>query len=205
VRRDGHGRHFNKTARAISGWYRGGMQTGVVVAVSRDGMHAFSKPQLPSITLVEGLGVEGDAHFGATVQHQSRVARDPTQLNLRQVHLIHAELHDQLREMGFDVSAGQLGENITTRGVDLLGLPTRTRLGVGESVVIEITGLRNPCLQIDNFQQGLLKHMVDRDAAGTVVRKAGIMGVVVVGGAVRPGDTIETRLPERPWLALECV
>jgi MOSC domain-containing protein YiiM len=181
------------------------MQTGVVVAVSRDAVHAFSKPQLPSITLVEGLGVEGDAHFGATVQHRSRVARDPAQPNLRQVHLIHAELHDELRDMGFDVSAGQLGENITTRGVDLLALPTRTRLRVGDSVVIEITGLRNPCLQIDNFQQGLLKHMVDRDPAGNVVRKAGVMGVVLAGGDVRPGDTIGTRLPERPWTTLECV
>lgn len=181
------------------------MQTGVVVAVSRDGSHAFGKPQMPSITLVEGLGVEGDAHFGATVQHRSRVARDPTQPNLRQVHLIHAELHDELRAMGFGVSAGQLGENITTRGLDLLGLPTRTRLHVGDTAVIEITGLRNPCLQIDDFQQGLLKHMVDRDAAGNVVRKAGIMGVVVTGGAVRPGDPIDLRLPALPWSALECV
>lgn len=181
------------------------MSDGVVVAVSADAQHRFSKPRQSSIRLLAGLGVEGDAHCGVTVQHRSRVARDPSQPNLRQVHLIHVELLDEMQAVGHAVEAGELGENITTRGVDLLSLPTGTTLRVGGDAVIEITGLRNPCAQIDGFQPGLLRHVLDRDTAGNVVRKAGVMGVVVSGGQVRPGDRIDVTLPAPPHAALERV
>jgi MOSC domain-containing protein YiiM len=155
--------------------------------------------------LVAGLGVEGDAHLGRTVQHRSRVARDPTQPNLRQVHLIHGELHDELRALGFEVGPGDLGENVTTRGVDLLGLPAGTRLRLGDEAVVEVTGLRNPCAQLDRFQDGLLAAVLDRDGDGELVRKAGVMGVVVTGGAVRPGDPIAVEVPPPPRAALRPV
>jgi MOSC domain-containing protein YiiM len=151
-----------------------------------------------AIRLLPGLGVEGDAHAGRTVQHRSRVARDPTQPNLRQVHLIHAELHEELRDAGFAVSAGEMGENVTTRGVDLLGLPTGTRLRLGEHAIVEVTGLRNPCAQLDTLQPGLMAAVLGRAAAGNLVRKAGVMAVVVAGGVVRPGDTVVIALPPPP-------
>ncbi len=177
----------------------------VVTAVSRSLMHSFSKSNQESIRLLTGLGVEGDAHLGAKVQHRSRVAKDPNQPNLRQVHLIHAELHDELRERGFDVFAGQMGENITTRGIDLLGLPTRARLHIGKTAVVEITGLRNPCYQLDDFQAGLMKAVLDKDEQGNLVRKAGVMGIVVADGEVGVNDTIRVELPPEPQEALKPV
>lgn len=180
-------------------------QSAAVIAVSRSATHTFSKPNHESITLVEGLGIEGDAHMGTTVKHRSRVAKDPTQPNLRQVHLIHAELHDELRRDGFAVEAGEMGENITTRGVDLLGLPTGTRLRFGAEAVVEITGLRNPCAQLDTLQPGLMARLVGRDQSGAIVRKAGVMGVVLAGGEVRPGDAINVELPPEPHRPLEKV
>ena len=177
----------------------------VVIAVARSATHSFSKTPQASIHLVAGLGVEEDAHQGSTVRHRSRVARDPTQPNLRQVHLIHAELHDELRSAGFTVGPGQLGENVTTRGVDLLGLPSGTRLRLGAQVVVEVTGLRNPCAQLNDFQAGLLAAVLDRDADGQLVRKAGIMGIVLVGGELRAGDAINVELPALPHRALEIV
>jgi MOSC domain-containing protein YiiM len=172
------------------------MSSPVVLAVSRDSEHRFSKVPAASINLIAGIGVEGDAHAGRTVQHRSRVAADPTQPNLRQVHLMHAELFDELREGGFDVQPGQLGENIITAGIDLLGLPRGTRLLLGAQAVIEVTGLRNPCVQIDAFRAGLLRAVVQRAADGTLVRKAGIMAVVVTGGPVSPGDPVAVVLPD---------
>ncbi|MEB8343810.1 MOSC domain-containing protein [Streptomyces endophyticus] len=179
--------------------------SGRVAAVSRNGEYSFTKPNQDSVRLLAGLGVEGDVHAGVTVKHRSRVAQDPTQPNLRQVHLIHEELFAEVAEEGFKVAPGQLGENITTRGIDLLGLPVGTLLRVGDAVVLEVTGLRNPCLQIDNFQDGLLKRVVGRDEAGNVVRKAGIMSIVREGGVVCPGDTIEAELPSGPHRRLERV
>jgi MOSC domain-containing protein YiiM len=179
--------------------------TGVIIAVSQSTDHIFSKPNQNRITLLTGLGVEGDTHMGEKVQHRSRVAKDPNQLNLRQVHLIHAELHDELRSAGFDVSAGQMGENITTRGIDLLGLPTGTRLHLGKEAVVEVTGLRNPCEQLDNFQDGLLKACIDRDGEGNVIRKAGVMSIILVGGEVFPGDSIGIEYPSKPYHPLEPV
>ncbi|WP_198035275.1 MOSC domain-containing protein [Streptacidiphilus rugosus] len=176
-----------------------------VTAVSRDATHNFSKPNVAGIRLLEGLGVDGDAHLGVTVQHLSRVAADPTQPNLRQVHLIHAELHDELREAGHEVIPGAMGENITTRGIDLLGLPRGARLRLGAEAEIEITGLRNPCPQIENFQRGLLKKVVGRNELGEIVRKAGIMAVVLASGEVRPGDAITVELPDGPHQPLERV
>lgn len=178
---------------------------GVVTAVSRSGAHTFVKPTELRIRLIEGIGVEGDAHAGTTVKHRSRVARDPSQPNLRQVHLIHAELHDALRAAGFAVDAGQMGENVTTRGIDLLTLPAGARLRLGESAVIEITGLRNPCKQLDGLQAGLMAATLDRDAAGAVIRKAGVMAVVRAGGEVAPGDPIRVALPPEPHRPLEPV
>lgn len=178
---------------------------GMVVAVSRSPRHSFSKPNEGSIRLLEGLGVEGDAHLGTTVKHRSRVAKDPTVPNLRQVHLIHAELIDELEAAGFRVFSGAMGENVTTRGVDLLGLPTGTRLRLGGEAVVEITGLRNPCRQLNDFQPGLMNATLDRDADGNLIRKAGIMGVVTTSGDVRPGDAIEVELPAGPRRNLEPV
>jgi len=171
---------------------------GIVTAVSRNPRHGFGKPTQDSIRLLAGLGVEGDAHMGETVKHRSRVRRDPTQPNLRQVHLIHAELLDELRETGFPIAAGDVGENVTTHGVDLLGLPTGTRLHLGETAVIELTGLRNPCVQLDRFQPGLMAAVLGRDAQGGLILKAGIMAVVLTGGEVRPGDPIRVALPPEP-------
>ena len=170
----------------------------VVTAVSRSAKHTLSKANEACILLLEGLGVEGDAHAGGMVKHRSRVARDPFQPNLRQVHLIHAELHDELELSGFAIAAGQMGENITTRGVDLLALPTGTRLHLGGAPVVEVTGLRNPCGQLNRIQDGLMAATLDRDQRGNLVRKAGIMGVVLVGGEVRPGDPIQVELPPEP-------
>lgn len=176
-----------------------------VLAVSSSPAHTFSKPNQGSIRLLAGLGVEGDAHLGETVKHRSRVARDPRQPNLRQVHLIHAELHDELQAAGFAVSAGQMGENITTRGVDLLRLPTGTRLRLGTTAVVEITGLRNPCTQLDDFQQGLMAAVLGRDEHGALIRKAGIMAIVLAGGEITPGDPIIVELPPEPHQTLEPV
>ncbi|MGC2810124.1 MAG: MOSC domain-containing protein [Bradyrhizobium sp.] len=178
---------------------------GLVVAVSLRAGHHFSKTPSLGIRLLTGLGVASDAHMGATVKHRSRVRKDPTQPNLRQVHLIHAELFDELRTKGFAVKPGELGENVTTSGIDLLALPAGTRLHLGESAVVEITGLRNPCVQIDQFQQGLMAATLDRDADGNLVRKAGIMSVVIRDGDVRPGDAIGVELPSAPHRRLQPV
>jgi hypothetical protein len=176
-----------------------------VVAVCRSAAHTFTKPRDEVITLVEGLGVAGDAHYGETVKHRSRVRVDPTQPNLRQVHLIHAELHEELVGKGFRVAPGVIGENITTRNIDLLGLPTRARLHIGPAAVVEITGLRNPCRQLNAYQDGLTQAVLDRDADGALVRKAGIMGIVLAGGDVRVGDAIAVELPAGPLMRLEAV
>ena len=178
---------------------------GIVTAVSRSATHTFCKEKQEAIRLVAGQGVEGDAHQGETVKHRSRVAQNPNQPNLRQVHLIHAELHEELQSRGFSVCAGDMGENITTSGVDLLRLPTGTRLHIGTSAVVEVTGLRNPCAQLDNFQAGLMNAVLDRDAEGNLIRKAGIMGIVLTRGDVRPGDSIRVELPPQPHLPLERV
>jgi MOSC domain-containing protein YiiM len=168
---------------------------GTVEAVHRSASHTLRKPGQLSIRLVAGLGVEGDAHMGATVKHRSRVKRDASQPNLRQVHLIHAELHDELRDRGFAVHPGEMGENVTTRGVDLLALPAGTRLHLGGAAVVELTGLRNPCAQLDRIQPGLMAAVLDRDAEGTLIRKAGVMGIVLSGGDVQAADPIRVELP----------
>ena len=179
--------------------------SGVVVAVSRSATHTFHKANQNSIRLLAGLGVEGDAHMGETVKHRSRVAVDPTQPNLRQVHLIHTELHDELGTAGFNVMTGQMGENITTRGIDLLGLPTGTRLHIGDTAVVEVTGLRNPCAQLDQFQSGLRAAVLGRDEQGNLIRKAGVMAIVLTSGEVKTGDLIGIELPQQPYRPLERV
>ena len=178
---------------------------GSVTAVSLDDKHAFSKNRKEAIRLLEGLGVEGDAHMGKTVQHRSRVRANPDQPNLRQVHLIHEELFAEVGEAGFTVRSGDLGENITTAGLDLLALPTGAVLRIGPEAEVELTGLRNPCAQIENWQPGLLKQVLGKDASGQLVRKAGVMGIVLKGGDVKPGDAISVTCPPQPWKPLERV
>ncbi|KIZ43307.1 MULTISPECIES: MOSC domain-containing protein [Rhodopseudomonas] len=173
-----------------------------VVAVSLRRGHHFSKIPSLSIRLLTGLGVAGDGHSGATVQHRSRVRRDPSAPNLRQVHLIHAELFDELHAKGFLVQPGELGENVTTVGLDLLALPTCTRLRLGDSALVELTGLRNPCIQIDRFQPGLMAATLDKDATGHLIRKAGVMAIVLADGDVRPGDPIAIERPAAPYRPL---
>ncbi|MFF4590141.1 MOSC domain-containing protein [Streptomyces sp. NPDC001388] len=179
--------------------------SGSVSAISSNGTYSFTKPNRDGITLVAGFGVEGDVHAGATVKHRFRMRKDPSQPNLRQVHLMHEELFEEVRAAGFEVGAGQLGENVTTRGLDLLGLPVGARLRLGAEAVVEVTGLRNPCAQIDAFQKGLLKQVAGRDAHGRPVFRAGIMSVVLSGGVVRPGDPITVELPDGPHRPLEIV
>ncbi|GAB3616384.1 MOSC domain-containing protein [Okibacterium endophyticum] len=178
---------------------------GRIVAVARDDAHGFAKPVAVEITLLEGIGVEGDAHAGRTVQHRSRVRRDPSEPNLRQVHLIHSELFDEVAEDGFEVAPGMLGENVTTRGIDLLALPEGTVLRLGQSAVVRVTGLRNPCAQIDGVGTGLMKRLSPRKPEGGIRRLAGVMSVVVAGGPVRAGDTITVELPVGEHRPLEPV
>jgi MOSC domain-containing protein YiiM len=178
---------------------------GRVVSVGAHSSHAFSKPLLEEIKLVAGLGVEGDAHMGATVKHRSRVRVDPTQPNLRQVHLVQSELFAELSGAGFQVRAGDLGENVATTGVDLLALPRGAMLRLGPEAIVQITGLRNPCKQINHFQDGLLQAVLERTDDGRVIRKAGVMGIVMAGGKIRPGDAIVVELPPEPRLPLEPV
>jgi MOSC domain-containing protein YiiM len=176
-----------------------------ILAVARSAVHGFSKAGCGGITLLAGLGVEGDAHAGETVKHRSRVRADPTQPNLRQVHLLHQEMLDELRGQGFDLQPGDIGENVTTNGLDLLALPEGTQLLLGDRAVVQVTGLRNPCKQLDAFHPGLMGALLGRDAAGQLVRKAGIMGIVLAGGAVRPGDALRAVLPPLPHRALQKV
>ena len=179
--------------------------SATVETVSLSATHSMSKQVAPCVRLLAGLGVEGDAHAGTTVQHRSRVAQDPAQPNLRQLHLIAGELLDELQARGFRVQAGSMGENLTTRGLDLLALPRGTQLHLGERAVAEITGLRNPCSQLDGLQQGLMAAVLGHDEHGELIRRAGVMAVIVVGGEVRPGDPVRAELPPPPHLKLERV
>jgi MOSC domain-containing protein YiiM len=178
---------------------------GRVVAVCAAKGHHFSKPPSLAIRLLKGLGVEGDAHIGEKVQHRSRARKNPDQPNLRQVHLMHSELFDELRAKGFDVGPGDLGENITTEGIDLLGLLAGSKLYLGDEAIIEVTGLRNPCYQIDTFRKGLLQATLDKTAEGKLVRKTGVMSIVLAGGDVRRGDTIRVEPPQAPHRPLQVV
>lgn len=178
---------------------------GVVIAVAASATHTMAKPLQNHIRLLAGLGVEGDAHMGVRVKHRSRVAVDPGAPNLRQVHLIHAELHDELAMAGFTLAPGQMGENITTRGIDLLALPAGTLLYLGGAAVVEITGLRNPCAQLNQIQAGLMAAVIERDAKGNLIRKAGVMGIVLANGYVRPGDPVRIAPPPLPHLPLDRV
>ncbi|MCC6925821.1 MOSC domain-containing protein [Novosphingobium sp.] len=163
----------------------------MIIGLACDGEHRFSKLPCDSIVLIAGRGVQGDAHAGQLVQHRSRVAKNPNAANLRQVHLIQAELFDELASKGFVVAPAQLGENVTTRGIDLLGLSCGTRLRLGADALIEITGLRNPCKQIDGLARGLMAATLDTASDGSLIRKAGVMAVVITGGEVQVGDAIE--------------
>ncbi|WP_293883840.1 MOSC domain-containing protein [Sphingomonas sp.] len=176
-----------------------------IIAVSRQQQHRVTKDVVASIQLVAGHGVEGDAHFGEKVKHGYAVKKDPTRPNLRQVHLMPAELFDELSEKGFRVTAGVMGENVTTSAIDLLALPTGTRLHLGDQAVVELTGLRDPCVLLDRLMPGLMKAVLTRDTEGRLVRKAGVMAIVIEGGEVRADDTITVALPAGPHVALEPV
>lgn len=173
-----------------------------IEAVSSSASHTFSKTNREVITLLAGRGVEGDAHCREKIRHRSRVRRDPEQPNLRQVHLVHAELFEELGAGGFTVRPGDIGENVTTRGLHLLGLSTGTELRLGEDAVVRATGLRNPCVQLDGFAPGLTRAVLDRDENGELIRKAGVMAIVLSGGEMRPGDPIEVRLTDGPHVPL---
>lgn len=179
--------------------------TAHVTAVARDVNHRFSKQPRDHVNLIKGVGIDGDAHAGNTVQHRSRVAADPTKPNLRQAHLIHSELFDELAAQGFSVGPGDLGENIATRGIDLLALPRDTELALGSHAALRVTGLRNPCAQIDAFAQGLLAAVLIKGPNNTLIRKAGIMAIVIKGGQITTGDQIHTTLPVPPHFSLERV
>ena len=176
-----------------------------IIAVHRSATHTLQKYSCSTIKLLKGLGVEGDAHSGKTVKHRSRVRKDPTQPNLRQVHLIHSELHDELALKGFKIQTGQMGENITTKGIALLDLPRGTKLHLGKTAIVEVTGLRNPCVQLEGIQKGLMQAVLDRDKNGHLIRKAGIMGIVFEGGVVNIGNAIWVEYPEKPYFKLERV
>jgi len=176
-----------------------------VASVHKNGAHTFSKFSCDAVYLVRGKGVQGDAHAGETVKHRSRVKVDPTQPNLRQVHLLHREIFDELSAQGFTIEPGALGENLTTSGIDLLDLPLGAVLKIGAEAVVEITGLRNPCKQLDSFQDGLMAALRPLDASGEVVLQAGVMGIVIHGGEVKSGDAIDVSLPAQPYAQLECV
>jgi MOSC domain-containing protein YiiM len=176
-----------------------------VIAVCASPGHTMSKPATDSIRLLAGLGVDGDAHAGTTVKHRSRVAQDPHAPNLRQVHLLQSELFDEVARQGFTVKPGEIGENITTAGIDLLSLPRGTVLKLGATASVEITGLRNPCRQIDGLQQGLMEAVLERSPERGLIRKAGIMSIVLTGGEVRAGDSITITLPPLPHEALKPV
>ncbi|MFN3890293.1 MAG: MOSC domain-containing protein [Beijerinckiaceae bacterium] len=178
---------------------------GAVLSVGYSKVHGFTKPPCPEIRLIAGHGVEGDAHCGSTVKHRSRVAKDPAKPNLRQAHLIHAELFEELAQAGFSVGPGDLGENITTRGLNLLALPRGTLLHLGAEAIVEVTGLRNPCQQINDFQPGLMQAVLERTPAGALLRKTGVMGVVRAGGLVRRNDIVRVELPAGSPIPLEPV
>ena len=177
----------------------------MVQAVSRSATHSVSKREQLVVRLLAGLGVEGDAHAGETVKHRSRARWNPSLPNLRQVHLVHAELHDELRQRGFDVSHGMMGENLTVRGLPLIDLPAGTRLRLGSAAVIELTGVRNPCVQLDRLRPGLMEAVLEKTADGTLIRKAGVMAIVLEGGDVRPSDPIAVQLPAEPHRSLQPV
>ena len=178
---------------------------GEIIAVSRDGEHGFSKENQAVIELIAGLGIRDDAHAGLLVQHRVRVRENPNRPNLRQVHLIHSELFEELAAAGYDVYPGAIGENITTRGLDLLKLPAGTKLHLGPAAVVEVTGLRNPCRQVDAFRPGLMQALLFKHSDGSLGRKSGIMGIVLTGGEVRPGDSIRAELPQEPHQPLKPV
>jgi len=175
------------------------MKKAQVFAVCLSPTHSMAKPVVDSVTLIKGIGVEGDAHSGKKVKHIYIAKRKPNKPNLRQVHLIHTELHDELSEKGFSVSAGQMGENITTKGIDLLNLPQDTILKIGDSSVILITGLREPCHQLNGVENGLMKAVLGKDENGGLIRKSGVMAVVLEGGEVKAGDEILMEFPDKPF------
>lgn len=179
--------------------------SGYVLSVSLSASHSFSKATVESIRLLAGLGVEGDAHCGVLVKHRYHIRKDPTKPNLCQVHLLQAELFDELQAKGIVVAPGEMGENVTTRGVALLDLPTGTRLALGPDAVVQLTGLRNPCVQMNDLHPGLMAAVIERKATGKVIKKAGIMSIVITGGTIRPGDTIAVTLPPQPWQQLAAV
>ncbi len=179
--------------------------SGSVIAVCSRDAHLFSKENREEIELIKNFGINGDAHAGMYVKHRSRVKKNPKQLNLRQVHLIPIELLNEMKQHRYDLHPGDLGENITTSGIDLINLPLNSQINIGEEVVLEVKGLRDPCKQIEAFKEGLLKKMITKDADGNLIRKTGIMTIVLGGGIVKPNDKIEVVLPKKPYHKLEVV
>lgn len=180
------------------------MSSPIVIAVASDSKHNIIKPIRESVRLIAGWGVEGDAHAGKTVQHRYDKRRNPDAPNLRQVHLMHSELFDQVSGLGLSVKPGQMGENITTRHIDILNLPRGTQLRIGEAV-IEITGLRNPCKYLNQIAPGLLKACLGKHEDGTNFPHSGVMGVILADGEVKAGDEIHIITPPKPHERLKPV
>ena len=181
------------------------MSIGIVVAVSLNPKHTFSKlPQL-SIHLLAGLGVEGDAHCGSTVRHRYLVRRNPAAPNRTQVHLLEAEFLEALATDAPNFPAfhpGDFGENILTRSIRLISLPLGTRLHLGPTAIVELTGLRSPCKQMNTLRPGLMKASF---VPGTRRHRAGVMAVVLEAGTLSAADTIHVELPPEPHIALRPV
>ena len=180
-------------------------QIGKVFSVSKKSTHEFSKEIQEKIKLITMHGVDGDAHAGKYVKHRSRVKKDPNQLNIRQVHLMTSELLEEFQGVGHHIKPGDLGENITTVGIDLINLPKGTILKIGPEAEVEITGLREPCKQIEDFQNGLLKRVISKNNSGKLDVKSGVMSIVTQGGTVRPGDKIKVIYPNQPHVELKFV
>jgi hypothetical protein len=173
---------------------------GYVHSVSASPRHGFSKLVRESITLIKGHGVDGDAHAGAFVKHRYLARWRPRMANERQVHLINQALFEELFSEGFNVQPGNLGENVTTRGIDLLRLPLGTMLALGPTAAVELRGLRTPCVLVDRFRKGLLKALVRKGEQPRF--RAGVMGVVREGGILFPGNPVKVTISPAPWQAL---
>lgn len=174
-----------------------------ILSVSARSGHHFSKTPQRSIRLLAGLGVEGDGHMGERIKHRSRARYNPALPNLRQVHLIDSGYIALMAAKGYAVAPGDIGENLLVAGIDLISMPQDTLLHLGgDGAVVRITGLRNPCIQMDRFMPGLMAASLDRDADGGLIRLTGVMGVVEGGGAVVPGDVVRVEMPEGEHLPL---
>jgi len=166
-----------------------------VLSVSMSSSHGFSKRPTDYIYLLSGCGVQGDVHCSGAASSN----------NKRQVHLIASELLTELarkdsKGRAYIISPGALGENITTKGIDLVGLNEGTRLHFGDGddhAIVRITGLRNPKKRLDEWPKGLLDRCAMKNKKGEITgRKIGVMGIVEEDGFVQPGHMVYVEKPK---------